>query len=166
MKNTRIKNTVVINAGKNKVWEILSDFGNVQNLSPGIANSYLTSNAKNGVGATRHCDFTTMGSQVEEKIIEWDEEKSLRIELYDTKNIPMIKGMNAYFELENHKNGTKLTSIFEYHMNNIIGDLLNYLKMKKMNKKSWVLFMAGIKHFAETGENVNKNTRLDLSPVE
>ncbi len=166
MKNTIIKNKVIINASKDKIWEILSDFGNVQNLSPGIEKSYLTSNIKNGLGATRHCDFTTMGSQVEEKIIGWNEGKSIKIELYDTKNIPMMKGMNAYFELESHKNGTKLTTIFEYRMSNIIGDLLNNLKMKKMNNKSWVLFMAGIKYYSETGENVNKETKLDLSPVE
>ncbi len=166
MKKTKIKNTVIINANKDKVWGILSDFGNVQNLSPGISKSYLTSKTKNGIGATLHCDFTTMGSQVEEKIIEWNEGKSFKIELYNTKNIPMMKGMNAYFELESHKNGTKLTSIFEYQMNNFIGDLLNNLKIKKMNNKSWILFMAGIKYYSETGKNVSKETKLNLSSVE
>ncbi len=166
MQQTKIKSKVIINASKEKVWNILSDFGNVQNLSPGIAKSYLTSDIKNGIGATRHCDFTAMGSQVEERIIEWDKGNSFKIELYDTKNIPMMKGMNAYFELETHKNGTKLTTTFEYHMNNIVGDLLNSLKMRKMNKKSWVLFLAGIKHYAETGKNVTKETTLDLSFVE
>ena len=128
MKNTIIKNSVIINASKEKVWDILSDFGNVQNLSPGIAKSYLTSTAKNGIGATRHCDFTSMGSQVEEKIVEWENGKSFKIELYDTKNIPMMKGMNAYFELESHKDGTKLSTTFTYHMKNIVGDLLNGTK--------------------------------------
>lgn len=162
MKNTLIKNKVIINASKDKIWEILSDFGNVQNLSPGIAKSYLTSDIKNGLGATRHCDFTSMGSQVEERIIEWDEGNSFKIELYDTKNIPMIKGMNAYFELESHKDGTQLSSTFEYHMSNIVGSLLNSLKMEKMNKKSWTMFLAGIKYHAETGKNVDKETKLDL----
>jgi len=165
MKKTKIKNSVIINATKDSVWDILADFGNVQNLSPGIAKSYLTSDIKNGIGATRHCDFTTMGSQVEEKIVTWDKGNSFTIELYDTKNIPMIKGMNAFFELKEHKNGTQLTTVFTYHMNNMIGDLLNSLKMKKMNQKSWILFLAGIKHHVETGNNVNKNTKLDLAPV-
>ena len=166
MKKTTIESKVIINATRDKVWDILSDFGNVQKLSPGIAKSYLTSDTKNGIGATRHCDFTAMGSQVEEKIIEWNDGHSFKIELYDTKNLPLIQGMNASFKLESHNKETILTSIFEYHMNNFIGDLLNSLKMKKMNKKSWVQFMAGIKHYAETGENVNKETKLDLSTVE
>jgi carbon monoxide dehydrogenase subunit G len=165
MKNTTIKNTVIINAKKDRVWEILSDFGNVQNLSPGIAKSYLTSDINNGLGATRHCDFTSMGSQVEEKIIEWNQGNSFKIELYDTKNIPMIKGMNAHFKLEDHNNGTELTTTFEYYMNNFVGDIMNGLKMKKMNEKSWVLFLVGIKHYTETGESVTKETKLDLSAV-
>ena len=107
-----------------------------------------------------------MGAQVEEKIIEWNDGHSFKIELYDTKNLPMIQGMNASFKLESHNKETILTSIFEFHMNNIIGDLLNSLKMKKMNKKSWAQFMAGIKHYSETGEDVNKETKLDLPTVE
>jgi len=165
MKNTIIKKSIIINASKEKVWDILSDFGNVQNLSPGIAKSYLTSTTKKGIGATRHCDFTSMGSQVEEKIVEWEKGKSFKIELYDTKNIPMMKGMNAYFELENYEDGTKLSTTFTYHMKNIVGDLLNGMKMEKMNQKSWILFLAGIKHHTETGQNVSAATKLDLSSV-
>ena len=166
MKKTRIESEVVINASKEKVWAALADFGNVQNLSPGIAKSYLTSDLKNGIGATRHCDFTVMGGQVEEKIIEWEEGSTMKIELYDAKNIPMIRGMQALFKLKSVENGTVLTSIFEYNMSNIVGDMLNNLKMKKMNKKTWVHFLAGIKHYTETGETVNQKTKLDLASVE
>jgi hypothetical protein len=35
-----------------------------------------------------------------------------------------------------------------------------------VNKKTWVLFLAGIKHYAETGENVSKETKLDLAGIE
>jgi len=73
--------------------------------------------------------------------------------------------MNAYFKLEDHKKGTELTTVFKYHMNNFIGDIMNHLKMKKMNEKSWVLFLAGIKHYTETGESITKETKLDLSAV-
>ena len=165
MKKTIIKNSVTINVDKDKLWDILSDFGNVQNLSPGIAKSYLTSETKNGLGATRHCDFTSMGSQVEEKIIGWNKGKSFKIELYDTKNIPMMKEMNAFFELETEKEGTKLTTVFEYQMNNVVGKIFNNLKMKSMNEKSWLQFLAGIKHYSETGETVDEKTNLDLSTV-
>ena len=107
-----------------------------------------------------------MGGQVEEKVIEWNKGISLKIELYEPKNLPMIQGMIASFKLESSNKRAILTSVFEYHMNNIIGDLLNSLKMKKMNKKSWVQLLDGIKHYAEIGEDVSKETILDLSMVE
>jgi carbon monoxide dehydrogenase subunit G len=166
MKKTTITRSIKINASKEKVWEALADFGNVQNLSPNVAKSYLTSDTKNGLGATRHCDFTSMGAQVEEKITEWNEGHSLRIELYDPKNLPMMRGMNAYFEVAEQGDKTKLQGTFEYGMSNALGSFLNSIKMRKMNEKNWEQFMAGIKHNVETNEVVDKTTKLDLSLVE
>lgn len=165
-KQTIIKRKVVIAAPQEKVWAVLADFGNVQNLSPNIAKSYSTSEAPNGLGATRHCDFTAMGAQVEEKITEWKEGKSIKIDLYEPKNLPMLRGMNASFELSRENDKTVLTGIFAYNMSNVIGDFLNSIKMRKINEKSWVQFMAGIKHNVETNEIVNQDTALDLSVVE
>jgi len=166
MKKTVIKRGTTINAPKHKVWEALADFGNVQRLSPNIAKSYLTSDAPNGLGATRHCDFTAMGAQVEEKIIEWNEGNLLRIQIYDPKNMPMVMGMEALFELKEQDDRTELTGTFEYGMTGVFGGLINNLAMKKMNEKAWVKFIAGIKHGVETGDYVDKKTNLDLSMIE
>ena len=81
MKKTIIERSITINASKQKAWEALADFGNVQNLSPNIKKSYLTSDDTVGLGSTRHCDFYSLGASVDEKIIEWNEGKSIRIEL-------------------------------------------------------------------------------------
>lgn len=165
MKKTSITRKVSINAPKEKVWKALADFGNVQSLSPNIAKSYLTSEQKNGVGAKRHCDFESMGVQVEERIIEWNEGESLKIDIYETKNMPMITGMEAEFKVTEEGGQTFVSGTFQYGMTNAIGGFLNNIAMKKMNEKSWVAFIAGIKHHVETGEDVNKDTQLDLSPI-
>ena len=99
MKKTIITRKVSIDAPKQKVWEVLADFGNVQSLSPNIEKSYLTTEKKNGVGAQRHCDFVSMGAQVEERIVEWNEGESLKIDIYERKNMPMITGMQAEFKV-------------------------------------------------------------------
>ena len=166
MKKTIIKKSITINATKEKVWNALADFGNVQVLSPNIIKSYSTSEAKNGVGATRHCDLTVMGAQLEERITEWNDGDSIAIELYETKNVPMTTGMNAYFKVTDQGEKTLLSGTFKYEMTNAFGDLMNSLTMKKINEKSWVKFMAGIKHHVETGEDVDKKTKLDLSAVQ
>jgi hypothetical protein len=166
MKKTIIKRNVTINASKQKVWNALADFGNVQNLSPNIKKSFLTSEDTIGLGSTRHCDFYSMGASVDEKIIEWNEGKLMRIELYNPKNLPMIRDMEALFELEEKNNQTFVKGTFEYGMSNSIGQFFNMLKMEKMNTKSWEAFMAGIKHNLETGEKIDKKTHLNLEAVE
>ncbi len=166
MKKTIITRRVSINAPKQKVWEVLTDFGNVQSLSPNIVKSYLTSEQKNGVGAMRHCDFASMGAQVEERIVEWNEGESFKIDIYESKNMPMITGMEAVFKLSEKEGETVVTGTFEYGMTNVLGGLLNSIAMKKMNQKAWVTFMAGLKYHIETGEDVNKDTELDLSHVD
>jgi carbon monoxide dehydrogenase subunit G len=166
MKKTIITRKVAINASKKKVWEALADFGNVQSLSPNVAKSYLTSDQQSGVGATRHCDFAAMGAQVEERIVAWEEGESMKIDIYQSKNMPMITGMEAEFKISEEGESTVITGTFEYGMTNIIGNFLNSITMKKMNEKAWVQFLAGIKHNVETGEKVNKDTSLDLAPIQ
>ena len=166
MKKTLIKRSITINASNQKVWNALADFGNVQNLSPNIKKSYLTSGDSIGLGSTRHCDFYSMGAAVEEKIIEWNEGKLIRIELFNPKNLPMIRDMEAVFELEEENGQTMIKGTFEYGMSNAIGRFFNKLKMKKMNIDSWEAFLAGIKHNLDPGQKIDKNTRLDLEAVQ
>jgi len=167
MKKTIITRKVSINAPKQKVWEALADFGNVQCLSPNIKKSYLTTEQKNGIGAERHCDFVSMGAQVEERIVEWNEGESFKIDIYESKNMPMISGMKAEFKVSGKDDDTTLViGSFEYGMTNALGGIINSIAMKKMNEKAWLGFIAGIKHHIETGEDVDKGTQLDVSPVE
>ena len=165
MSKTIISRKIIINAPKQKVWDALADFGNVQNMSPNISKSYLTSEKINGVGAERHCDFTSMGAQVEERIVEWNEGESLKIDIYERKNMPMIADILAEFKLEEKDKEVILHGSFKYNMSNKLGNMMNSLVMKKMNIKTWELFLAGIKHHVETGENVEKGIRLDVSAV-
>ena len=106
-----------------------------------------------------------MGAQVEERITEWNEGESMKIDIYESKNMPMITGMEAEFSLKADGDATLLTATFEYGMTNLLGNLMNSMTMKKMNEKAWVSFIAGIKHHVETGEDVEKSTKLDLTPV-
>jgi carbon monoxide dehydrogenase subunit G len=166
MKKTIITRKVAINAPKQEVWDALADFGNVQSMSPNVAKSYLTSEVPNGIGATRHCDFTAMSAEVEEKIVGWEEGKSITIDITESKNMPMITAMSAHFELDEQDGKVMVTGTFQYGMTNALGDLMNSLAMKNMNEKSWVKFIAGIKHHVETGVDVDKTTALDLTVVQ
>jgi len=77
----------------------------------------------------------------------------------------MIADIHSEFKLEEEDNQVTLIGSFAYGMSNGLGNFLNKLMMKKMNIKTWELFLAGIKHHIETGENIEKGIRLDTSVV-
>jgi hypothetical protein len=85
-KITTIKREIEINQSKDKVWKALADFGNICHGHPSVSKSFITSTQKEGVGATRHCDFTMMGASAEEKVTEWNEGKNIKIEVEKLKN--------------------------------------------------------------------------------
>lgn len=159
---TTINRQTTINAPKQKVWEALADFGNVVKLNPNIAISRCTSEAKNGVGATRHCKFVAMGSEIDEKITAWKEGESMTINIFGFKNMPKMNNVNVYFTVEAKGDKTLLKSSFEYEMASVIGRVMNKLLIKGANKKAWGDFIAGIKHNIETGERVNQKTNLKV----
>jgi len=165
MKNTRIVKEVAINATKEKVWSVISDFGSIEKTSPGVTKSYLTTDQSKGVGTERHCDFTFMGASVEEKVIEWNEGDSIKIDIYERKNLPLVKDMIAEFILREDNGKTILRGVLDYSMSGGLGSLMNSVMMKKMNSKNWDKVLAGFKKFSESGELVDQNTKLDLEAV-
>lgn len=162
----KITHEVWIDAPRQKVWDVLADFGNVYLTNPYITKSYLTSDQKTGVGTTRHCDLTLFGATVEERIIGWDEGRSIEIDIYDRKNLPVIKTQGAAFTLQDENGGTRLRGAIHYTLKyGPIGALMNTFMLKPQNTKAWTTFLAGIKHYAETGEAIDSNVYLNLEPV-
>jgi len=62
-----------INATKEKVWEVLADFGGIYRWNPGVRHSYSTSESSHGLLATRHCDLLEGDDYLDEQILEWRE---------------------------------------------------------------------------------------------
>ena len=165
MKNTRIEKEVIIDASKEKVWEVVTDFGGIYKASPAVLKSYLTTEQKTGVGTERHCDFTMMGASVEERIIEWNEGESIKIDIYKRKNLPLVKDMIAEFKVREENGKTILKASLDYSMSGGLGSLMNAMMMKKMNNKNWDNVLAGFKKHSESGELVDQKTKLDVGAV-
>jgi len=164
-KITTIKREIEINQSKDKVWKALADFGNICHGHPAVSKSFITSTQKEGVGATRHCDFTMMGASAEEKVTEWNEGKNIKIQVQELKKMPGIKTMELDLAIRNQGEKTILTSTMVYSMKNGFFNVMNSLMMKKMNAKLLNGIMAGHKLYIETGTIVNDKTKLDLSQV-
>lgn len=164
-KITTFKRAIEINATKEKVWDALADFGNICHAHPAVDTSNITSALKQGVGATRHCNFNMMGATSEERAIEWNEGKNMKIEAYEMKNLPGIEKIIVDFAIESIGENTLLTSTMEYSMKNSFFDMMNTLMMKKMNSQLIDGIAAGHKKYIETGEIIKKDTKLELDKV-
>ena len=164
-KSTTIKREIEINKSKEEVWKALADFGNICHGHPGVSKSWITSDKKEGIGATRHCDFIMMGASAEEKIIEWNEGKNIKIEVYQLNKLPGIKTMKLDLAIRENGSKTILFSTMEYTMKNGFFDFMNGVMMKNMNAKLLDGIMAGHKLYIETGTIVTDKTKLNLKEV-
>lgn len=162
---TTIKREISISLPKDKVWRSLADFGNICHGHPAVRKSFVTSAQKEGVGATRHCDFTMMGASAEERIIGWNVENNIKIEVYELHKMPGIDKLTLDLAIRSAGENTILTGIMEYTMKNILFDAMNSLIMQRMNANLLDGIMAGHKLYIETGKIVNENTKLDLTQV-
>ena len=162
---TTISREIEINKPKEDVWNAIAKFGDICHGSPTVLKSHVTSDQQEGVGATRHCDFTMMGATVEEKIIKWKEGESMSIEIYEFHKLPGMKSMVADFEVRTENGKTILRADLHYSMKNVLFDAMNSLMMKKMNTGNWNALLAGHKKYIETGERVLEDTVLELDKV-
>jgi carbon monoxide dehydrogenase subunit G len=162
---TKLKREIEINASKEKVWQALSNFGNICHAHPAVLTSHLTSKQESGIGATRHCNFSMMSATAEERVIDWKEGEYMKIEAYELKNLPGIKTMFVDFAVRQKGNTSVLTSTMEYSMKNPLFDLMNVFMMKRMNAKLLDGIVAGHKKYIETGEIVTQKTVLELGKV-
>ena len=163
---TSIIREVVIKAPRQQVWGSLSDLGNVYRMGPTITKSYLTSEKTSGIDATRHCDFSMMGSSVDERITGWDEGKRLEIGFDNWDNMPGMTSMSAEFSLTDEGADTRMRAIMNYEVGmGVVGKMMNSAMVKPMNTKNWDSFVAGIRHHIETGEEVSKETATNMSDI-
>ncbi len=164
-KTTTIKREIEINLPKENVWKALADFGNICHGHPAVSKSWITSAQKEGVGATRHCDFTMMGATGEERIIDWNEGKNVKVEVYELHKMPGINTMEMDLAVREKGGHSVLTGTMQYTMKNGFFDIMNSIMMKGMNTKILDGIMAGHKLYIETGTIVNEKTKLDLTQV-
>jgi len=164
-KLTTIKRAIEINQSSEKVWNALADFGNICHGHPAVSKSYITSQKKEGVGATRHCDFTMMGASAEELVTEWNEGKNIKIEVTKLKKMPGIATMILDLAIKSEENKTILSSTMNYTMKNVFFEFMNTIMMEKMNADLLDGIMAGHKLYIETGTIVTEKTKLDKKQV-
>ena len=102
---------VRINEGKEKVWEIMADYGGVANWAPTITSSNLLTDANGGMGARRTCDHIS-GAAIEEVITEWEEGEYYSYEM--TTSLGPVKTLVNTWAVRSEGNDTVVTLSMDF----------------------------------------------------
>lgn len=164
---TKVTCEVHIDVPKDKAWRVLSGFSDVQDYNPSVKKSYSTSDKSTGLGATRHCDLTLFGATVEEEIIDWKEGEEYWISIYGGQKAPPFSKAIAQLGVKDDgKGGTIAIGMFEYKLKfGPIGFLMDQFMVKPQFEKAFPRLLAGFKHYCETGETVDGDTKINLEAV-
>ncbi|MCH8870198.1 MAG: SRPBCC family protein [Chloroflexi bacterium] len=91
---TKVSGEVRINAKRDAVWKVLADLGAVSAWNPTVAKSYYISEAKEGVGSSRHCEFWD-GGYVKECATQWEAEKQVRLLIMCSTRPPTFHSLHG-----------------------------------------------------------------------
>jgi len=138
---------IQINVPKNKVWEILADFGNISKWAPIVTQSNIISSTNQGVGTERSVEIPQMG-RVTEKVLEWDEGNSIKIEI---KGIPSVNSLFNKFSLKGEGDQTEVT--FEREVD-IAGTEEERKDFEEQTQGMVQMSLQGLKQYAETGQKM------------
>ena len=144
---------IQVYAPTEQVWAVLANIGAVQDYSPGVVKSYYTSNVREGVGASRHCDLLPTGT-VEERIVDWCDGEQYSIEIYEGTEV-LYTGV-AHFTLERDEVATIVTQIMEYIPTDDLPSAFEGKSMEGLVGKIIRGNLVGLKHFIESSEVVTR----------
>jgi uncharacterized membrane protein len=165
---TEITVEVEIDAPIETVWEVFANIGGIYLSSPTVDTSYISSEQKTGIGASRHMILSPMmkkGATLDERVVIWEDGSYIKMEVFKTHKVSGIQTMIGDFKLTKKGNKTILVSTLSYSMTNGMWGVMNKMMGKNKFSKVWRKIIAGYKYHIETGERVTHKTKLDIKPV-
>ncbi len=150
---TEFSLSTTIDAPKERVWEVLKEFGEISKWNPGVVESHSTTDATGGIGAERRCDLGK-GQWVEERIVGWEEGKSLDINIFDS-NVP-LSDATVTLSVESLDEGESRVDLnINYKLKyGPLGMLMDLMMGKRSYRRAMNGLLAGLKHHSETGKDV------------
>ncbi|PCJ82565.1 MAG: hypothetical protein COA49_00425 [Bacteroidetes bacterium] len=156
---TTFTKQIIIDASKQKVWQIVSDLGGIYRYNPGVSKSYYTTDITDGIDAARICELQPTG-KIMETVTHWNEGEGFSLRVDPIEKAPPVKNFSGKFQLKEITGiRTQITVTINYDMKlGAIGLLLNNLIIQAKMEEGIKDLLEGLKVFSETGIEI-KNTK-------
>ncbi len=152
MKLKKIHQEMHIQVTQERMWSILSQYGDVSRFHAGVVKSYKVDGSDNKAspGCERVCEIVDLGLNItlKERIVDFVEGESYRYEVYEWKNFPIRKMLFGFRIVHSTPSYTVLGIDIEYKAKPAFLTPLMAGKMRKLARD----VLLGYKHYAETGE--------------
>lgn len=143
-----IHNEITVNAGIDKLWNILADLELLDKYDPTVKKSTLISTEKTGIGAKRKVLMLDGKNWFDEQVTVFKPNEALTYHL-TACSFP-IKGLKHSYSFENVGNQTKVKQVMEYTVKfGWLGKLLDVLMIRKQSDSGIKKFFGGLKAYAE-----------------
>ena len=150
-----VKATRTINASSSKIWDVLSDFSNIQIFHPNVLDVDQLGQVDRGLGAERRCNFYGGGSAVE-KIISWDDERhSFTCTVESTAPILDVTAGMRVNRIDSHHAEVELEMTYLPKWG-FFGKVVDLLVLRMAMRSTFIKVLKGLKHHVETGELIGK----------
>lgn len=152
MKLREIKHQQRIYVDAEKMWRILSHYGEVSRFHAGVLESRSEQGSDNlaAPGCERICHIVDLGLHISlhERIVAYKEGESYTYEVYRWKNFPLRKMLFSFRIIRGDYPGVDLEVTVAFKAKPAILTPLLAIKMRQLVKD----VLLGYKHYAETGE--------------
>lgn len=149
---SEFKESISITTNPKKVWEALSDIGNIYLWNPGVVHSELTSTGNIDIGASRYCDLGN-NNYLDEELVEFQKPTKLTFRIANT-NLP-FKTADIRFSIEQQgNNNTVVTVSPKYRLKfGWIGLFLDSIMVRQQYRKGMRGLLSGLKDYVEQPES-------------
>lgn len=148
MKLTRVEHEIPVETSGANAWAVLARYADVGDFHPGILRSSAVGEKTEGVGASRYCELPGKVA-IHERVLEWEEGKSYKYDVYKWKNFP-LKKMLVTFGVRKKPSSSSIWiyQIVEYKLSPAILTPIMKGKLGRSVRDT----LLGYKHYMETGE--------------
>lgn len=158
-----VRTSIHVDAPPDRVWGALADFGSIHRWNLGVPASHQMSTPDPGVGTTRHCDLSLPGSYIRERVVAWEPGSHYEVHIFEKKRVPMVTDLYATVGVEAEGDGSRAYFEPRYRTKaGLLGRIFDRIAIAPQYRKGGREFVAGLKHYVETGEDVTRDADLRI----